>query len=477
MTMPRGLLAGWVGVLWLCSAPSARAWEVAETHAGLTEEAVSASKLHSVLAHKLGRDLGLWETLRLPASVADSDEGRRFFDRLRALDASGGYRPNKDGGQSALAWVVAGTVLEKTPPERGRHHFLDPRTGKGLDDAAGLSGSLHALSLSFDEGTTSRDLATGQSFDLRGKSSLEWLRSNLNDLSLPVFFAQYELSATLRTKPERELALVRALLALGSVLCLVEDAGHPAFSRNDMRGEFLGEGDGSALDSYVRNRMGRVALPKSSAAAVRPTLDSYFIAADGKGLSQIAGLGFFSTGTLPADVPVSGRSLDRISSDANASLHFPSPMVNGLRFPGEGKLGYVWKDGHRVASYRRIGDSLRFGFDDKVFEDSAKVLLPLVLSYAAGVVNQLFRGELEITVQSGKAEVRLKGLTGIKGEGRATVLFEDEQGVRTAQPAVALDGSLSAVVPVPAGSRKLAVAWRGEDAAGEVVVVSEVSLP
>jgi hypothetical protein len=373
---------------------------------------------------------------------------------------------------------VAGSVLEKTPPERARHHFLDPRTGKGLDDSGGLSGTFHALALSFDEGTTSKDLATGQAFDLRGKPSLEWLRSKQNELGLPVFLTQYELSATLKTKSEREIALVRALLALGGVLCVVEDAGHPAFSRNDLRGEFLGEeGRGGRLDSYVRSRMGRVALPKSTTPTVRPTLESYFIADDGKGLSQIAGLGFFSMGTLPADIPVVGRTLERITSDANASLRIPSPMVGGLRLPEEGKLGYLRKDGYRIAAYQRMGDSLRFNLDDKVFEDSAKLLLPLVLSYTAGVVNHLLRGEMEIKVQAGKAEVRVKGLTGIKGGGRSVILFEDEQGVRTTHSGIGLDASLAAVVPVPAGARKLAVVWRGEDAAGEVVVAGEATSP
>jgi len=477
MIARRWWLGGIAGLALLCWGAGAWAWDAAETHAGLTEEAVSASHLHALLTHKLGRGLGLWETLRLPATLAQVDEGRRLQGRLNALDASGGYRPDQDGGQPVLAWIVAGTVLEKTPPERARHHFLDPRTGKGLEDSPGLSGTLHAVSLSFDEDSSARDLATGQAFDLTGKPSPEWIRSKYNDLGLGVLLDQYERSATMKTKTERETALVRAMLALGGILCVVEDAGHPAYARNDFRGEFLGARTGSALDALVRDRMGRVALPKSTGAVERPTLDSYLIAQDGKGLAQIAGEQFFSAGTLPADTLFPGRSLERITSDANATLRLPSPTVEGLRLPAPGKVEYLRKDGRRLVAYRRVGDDLHFSLTPKVLMDSARTLLPLVLSYTTGVVNHLFRGELAIAVKAGKATVRLQGLSGIKGPGRSTLLFEDDRGERSAQPGFALDASLSAVVPIPAGTRKIAVAWRGEDAAGEVVVTSEAALP
>ncbi len=39
----------------------ARAYDPATTHAGLTEQAVLASELHRVLAHRLSRPLGLFE--------------------------------------------------------------------------------------------------------------------------------------------------------------------------------------------------------------------------------------------------------------------------------------------------------------------------------------------------------------------------------------------------------------------------------
>ena len=50
--------------------PTARAYEPGRTHAGLTERAVEASRLHNVLA-RLGRPLGLLEPLRIGLDLFD----------------------------------------------------------------------------------------------------------------------------------------------------------------------------------------------------------------------------------------------------------------------------------------------------------------------------------------------------------------------------------------------------------------------
>jgi hypothetical protein len=80
--------------------------------------------------------------------------------------------------------------LAKTPPERGRHHFFEPQTRTGLDDGPGLSGTVHAARLTFDDGATVRDSATGLAFDLEGRPALDWLRSPQNDLGLGAVLRQ-----------------------------------------------------------------------------------------------------------------------------------------------------------------------------------------------------------------------------------------------------------------------------------------------
>ena len=96
-------LAALMGAWAMFSHPAARAYEPAPTHAGLTERAVEASRLHQVLAH-LGRPLGLLEPLHIGLDLFDRDERRAWQARLDALDPAGGYRPGPDGVQGAGEW-------------------------------------------------------------------------------------------------------------------------------------------------------------------------------------------------------------------------------------------------------------------------------------------------------------------------------------------------------------------------------------
>ena len=205
----------------LLTGAQARAYDPATTHAGLTERAALASTLHRVLSRRLGRPLGLLEPLQIHSRYLEPGARRSLWARLQALDPAGGYRPGADGSATAMAWVVAGSVLAKTPPERGRNHFFDPSTRKGLDDGPGLTGLAHELRLSFDDGATLRDIATGTAFDLTGHSSLEWIASPANDAGLPVLLDQLERSVAAPEGAERESALVRALLALGGILAVL----------------------------------------------------------------------------------------------------------------------------------------------------------------------------------------------------------------------------------------------------------------
>ena len=122
---------------------------------------------------------------------------------------------------------------------------------------------MHAARLTFDDGATVRDSATGLAFDLEGMPALEWLRSPRNDLGLNAFFDNWVLAVSAPQAVQRETALARALLALGGTLSLLEDAGQPAFVRNDFRGEFLTHDSGSAIERFVADRYGSVGLPPS----------------------------------------------------------------------------------------------------------------------------------------------------------------------------------------------------------------------
>src|SRR5690349_14219755 len=103
--------------------PSARAYDPATTHAGLTGRAVLASHLHRVLSRALSRPLGLFDPValsldQLPPALSQTLEGR-----LATLDPSAGCKAGPDGVAPALAWVIAGSVIATTPAERGQDFF------------------------------------------------------------------------------------------------------------------------------------------------------------------------------------------------------------------------------------------------------------------------------------------------------------------------------------------------------------------
>jgi hypothetical protein len=461
----------------LAAAP-ARAYDPATTHAGLTERAALASTLHKVLARRLGRPLGLLEPLQIYSKYLEPSARRTLWARLQALDPAGGYRPGADGSASALAWLVAGSVLSKTPPERGRNHFFDPSTRKGLDDSSGLAGFAHELRLSFDEGASVREMATGTAFDLTGRSSLDWIASPANDAGLPALLNHLERSVTAPEAAERESGLVRALLALGGILAVLEDAGDPAYVRNDFRGAFLRRqsasswDEGSAYERYVSSRYGRSGLPAPAPTVRRPNLESYFTGADGEGLADRTQRRFFSAGTIPQDPPVdpamNTRDVLRLTRE---SLAYPQPGVPELSLKDLGEKHYLVQDGRKALAYVRVPGRVRFFLDDAIHADTARTVLPEIGGYAAGLLDHLLRAGLQVQASGGKATITLEGTT-VVGEGKLRVFGDDVTGARREIGSAALSGG-QATVDVPAGIKRVAAVLRAQDAAGAFVAVGE----
>jgi hypothetical protein len=455
------------------------AWDASTTHSGLTERAVAASKLHATLVERLARPLGGFEPLRLDGSTLDAEVARSLKARLDRLDPAGGCRPSADGVATAAAWVRAGAVLEKTPPERGRHHFFEPARRAGLDDAPGLSGTLHAVRLTLDDGATVREAATGLAFTLDGMPAIDWLRSAQNDLGLPGFFDHWARAASGGRAVERETELVRALLALGGSLAVLEDMGQPAFVRNDFRGEFLADDAGSAFERFVADRYGAVALPAAAAPVARGTVESYFFAGDGQGLAQRTQSSFFSAGTLPGDLRVDhGDDRSEIERLLNQRLSFPGPAVRGLDLVADGKTRYLRHDGARVAAYQVLGGRLHFFLDPSVYRDAARRWLPVIEGYAAGLVDHLLRVRVELATAEGSVTVAVRGVIGTVAPGALLhVLAEDASGLRKEIAQAPLRPDVQLTFVVPAGARKLAAYGDGSDDGGRFVAVAEIGVP
>jgi hypothetical protein len=465
----------------------ARAYDPATTHAGLTERAVLASTLHKVLTRRLARPLGLFEPLRLREADVSGGEARSLTERLAALDPAGGYRPGADGAASALAWVVAGSVIAETPSERGKNLFYDPARGAGLGDAGEGAVFSHALRSLFDDGTF-RALATGTDFNLTGLPATLWLASPRNDVGLDAFARELDAAVSAAEPSARSTALARALLALGGTLAVLQDAGEPAHVRNDFVGAYLSGGKGdnpfdraSAFERFVADHYGRVGLPAASAAVARPTVMAFITAADGQGLADRTQRRFFSMGTLPEDAVVDRDTTSaEVMLYARGSLAYGLPRLPRLELAALGQRRYAYSGTRRLLAYERVPGRVRFFLDDAVYADTARALLPEIVAYGAGLVDHLFRAELELGAKDGSILVELRGARGAV-DGQVVVYAEDARGHRSALGRGALaaaDGAASVTVAVspPAGTRRLAAVMRGRDAAGVLVAVVETTL-
>ncbi len=472
----------------LLLATPARAYDPSTTHAGLTEQAVLASELHRVLAHRLSRPLGLFEPIVLNRADLDPTVARLLGGRLDALDPSGGYRPGADGAAPALAWVVAGAVIAETPAERAQNLFFDPSRGSGLSQAGGAFQVGHDLRMLFAEGGGLRGAATGTTFNLTGRPSPEWLVAPENDVGLPAFYDQLE-QATIAERPgPRGTALARALLALGGTLAVLEDAGDPAHVRNDFRGAYLADGGsslfdrGSAFERYVAETFGQAGVPAAAPAVNRPTVLAYITAADRQGLADRTQRRFFSDGTLPEPVVVDRLTTGaEVMHDARESLPYALPALPHLELAEMGDIHYAYAladEGapaahkRRLLAYLRVPGRVRFFLDRAVYHDSAMALLPEIGAYATGLVDHLFRADIHLELKGGSVAVSLTGARGMVRKGEVRLYLEDASGRRSAFASVPASTTPSTLT-IPAGTRRIAAVLRGEDDAGELVAVAE----
>jgi hypothetical protein len=464
--------------------PAAHAYDPATTHAGLTERAALASDLHRVLARALSRPLGLFEPIALAFDQLPTAQSQTLEGRLAALDPSAGCKPGPDGVAPALAWVIAGSVIATTPAERGQDFFYDPSRGAGLSQAGGLTSLGNTVGLLLDAGGGFRAFFTGTQFNLTGRPSTEWLRAPENDVGLGAFYVNLEATIAGATPQVRATALARALLALGGVLTVLEDAGEPAHVRNDYRRAYLATSGpspfdrGSPFERFVAETYGRMGLPTAVTAKERPTLMAFITASDGQGLADRTQRRFFSDGSLPEDAVVDrGTTPAEVMVDARGSLPYAYPRLPRLQLKMMGRRQYAYThDRRRLLAYERVPGRVRFFLDAAVYADTARALLPEIAGYGAGLINHLFRAEIHIdTATAGAALVSVAGARGDVRRGEVRIFAEDAGGARKSLATVQA-ASAGVRVTVPAGTKKLAAVLRGEDEAGDFVAVGEAAI-
>lgn len=407
--------------------PPAWAFDAATTHAGLTEQALSASSLRLGMGARFG-----WEATRLgqfqPLALVP-EAGLR--ERLARIDPASNAAPSAGPQQLTLTaggWLLAGAIVEEIDPARAAHHRFDPTVAGG-----------------------------GPS------SSVRWMNAPDNDLSLARFLEARERSLSAVTAAERDGAAALSLLAAGALLHLVEDAAEPAYVHGDVRVDLLAAGDPFA--AFVAERFGRFGLP-APAGRARPLahLADAIHAADGSGLADRTAARFYSLGLLS----VGNRGPSGGATRPPALPPLAAPAGAGLA-PGD--EGYV-EDGQRrkLARYQRSpGGALRFSLDEPCYQDAARALLPEAAQAALSALEHLFRGGLQLA----QGEVRNGELA--LGPGTLRVLIDDDDGKRrelASRPVgpTPAGASLGALPPAAAG-RSVLLVFRGVDGAGEPLVV------
>jgi hypothetical protein len=219
-------------------------------------------------------------------------------------------------------------------------------------------------------------------------------------------------------------------------------------------------------------------VPANVTPVRRPNVMAFITAADGQGLADLTQRRFFSDGSLPEDPVVDrGTTAAEVMTDARRSLPYAYPQLPRLELKVMGQKRYAYtKDKRRLLAYERVPGRVRFFLDEQVYADTARVLLPEIAGYGAGLIDHLFRAEIRIdTDTAGSALVAVVGAAGDVRKGEVRVFAEDAAGLRAALTTVQ-PGSAGVRVSVPAGTKKVAAVLRGEDDAGTFVAIGEAAV-
>jgi hypothetical protein len=457
-----------LALLALCIASTAHAWEAETTNAGLAEQAALGSRLHKRLV-TIGFSGGLFEPLTIPPADAPA-----LTEDLKLLSPSHGMVPDARGRQTALAWIAAGAALADVPAKYGANHFFDVTNGHGWEkpDRGAIASLTDAVR---------RALGRAALPD-RGVPAPDWVTAKDNPFNLANFLDQYAKAASSATPGERSRHMAAALIAAGAMLHTLGDLGAPSRVRGDEAAhlEPLGGGPddlGSRFERIAALAFGRLGVPAPARVITRSHLHDYFTGpASSPGLANVVADGYFSPHTLPHST--------RVGTDIKPHLDRALPALPArLNLMAASRdEGTTLRDsaGTCLARYKVEHGILSFSLDDDCMLEQVSAILPEVSAYETGLLDFLFRGELDVHVGTGLV-ISGKGL----GTGDVDILVEDERGVRQK---LATIQSVAAKVeadkvtdvahlPLPPNGARVIAVFRGVDSAGEqIVAVGAASL-
>lgn len=394
----------------------AQAWNPA-THAGIAEQAVFASTLHTRLV-SLGWSKGLLEPLTLP-----NNEAPELAKALRRLPASAWVVPDTTGTQPAWAWFVAGAAVASQPPSVEVHHS--------------------------------------------GGAALAWLRSKENPFGVTQFALHWERAQTAETGAARSAHAAAALVAAGAIAHVLADTASPPRARDESP---MNE---SRLETLAALAYGRLSVPAPSQLAVgnHATLADFFAAgADAKSLMAWVARSFFSEHTLPRDG----------SATAAVKLALPAPTADGLALIlASSDRGATLRapSGRCFTRYVVRDNRLHFFMDDACLLEQATVLLPLIGAETRGLIDRMFSSELVVRPTGADVEV---SATNPVPAGTLTIVAESATGARKVLASNAVAAGATGVIGAASPSdavRVIAVLTATDRNTDPVVLVAAQPLP
>ena len=438
----------------LLSTP-ALAWEPSSTHAGLSEQAALASRLHKRLV-SLGFSGGLFEPLTIPPADAP-----KLIEALKLLNPTHGAVPDARGRQVALGWLAAGAALADIPSSHGANHFFDPQTKRGWSEPD--RGFLASL------GDKVREAIGRAGLPSRGVPAIDWVTHKDNPFNADNFYSQYAKAASATTPGERSRHMAAALVAAGAILHTLGDLGAPSRVRGDTAAhlEPLGAGPddlGSRFERIAALAYGRLGVPPPSRIVTRTRIRDFFSTTDGQGLADLVARSYFSPNTLPANTRIGGKKL-------SPKLARPLPAVperlNLMAATRDEGTMLRDKAGTCLARYRVERSVVEFWMDDECMLEQVTAVLPEVSAFETGMLEFLLRGELQITMG---AEIVVTGTD--LGPGSVEILVEDGGGVRTKlASAVTKPGQKELLrAGAPGSGARIVAVYRGIDVQGEQIV-------
>ena len=187
---------------------------------------------------------------------------------------------------------------------------------------------------------------------------------------------------------------------------------------------------GARFEHVAALAYGRLGVPGPSRVVTRTKLREFFVGSDEKsiGLAQWVATQFFSPGTLPEETRIG------TSGKVKVELARPQPTIDPkeIHIMAAGQPGGTTLENDRkvcLARYAVDAGEMSFFLDDECMLEQVSVILPEVVAYETGLLDWLFRGQLEVTVAKARAQIAAKGL-GL-GAGEVELLAEDARGVRT----------------------------------------------